>query len=64
MLRPEGVVNMKASDRVITEECNAFVRQLERRLCRRGEPLPQRESLFRRVREVIAETLKGVAEAR
>lgn len=55
---------MKASDRVITEECNAFVRQLERRLCRRGEPLPQRESLFRRVREVIAETLKGVAEAR
>jgi len=55
---------MKASDRLITEECNAFMRQLERRLCRRHELLPQREALFRRVREVVAETLKDSTEAR
>jgi len=55
---------VKVSDRVVTEECNTLMRQLERRLCGRGSPLPRREELFRRVREIVAETLKEPAGPR
>jgi len=55
---------VKVPDRVLTEECNALMRQLERRLCGRGNPLPRREELFRRVREVVVETLKEPAGPR